>query len=381
MTPRIPVCAPVLGSSERAYVLEAIDSGWISSAGELIGRFERAFGALCGARHVESCANGTVALHLLLHAIGVGPGDEVILPSETFVATGNAVLYTGATPVFCEIDERSWVIDPADALARVTARTRAIIGVDLFGVLADYGALRAGLRRLGRDDVKLVEDAAEAVGSTADGRPSGSLADAAIFSFFGNKTITTGEGGAVVTDDEALGARLRFLKNHAMDPRRRYFHPELGFNYRMTNLQAAVGCGQLEHAGDLFARKRRVHARYRAALSSVPGVRFAAVPEGQVVVPWLHALIDERLASEEARDALLARMLERGVETRPFFVPLHLFPYFSPYSASCTRGGPGALPRTESIAARGLCLPSGAALADDEVDRCIEVFLACREGL
>lgn len=350
-------------------MLEAVDSGWISSAGEFIGRFERAFAQLCRVRHVESCANGTVALHLLLHAWGIGPGDEVIVPSETFVATANAVVYCGAKPVFCEVDDKSWVIDVDDAIARVTERTRAIIGVDLFGVVADYDALRARLHELGRSDVKLVEDAAEAAGSTVRGRPTGSLADAAIFSFFGNKTLTTGEGGAIATDDVELGARLKFLKNHGMDGKRRYYHPELGFNYRMTNLQAAVGCAQVEAAHDLCARKRRIGERYRKALSGVAGVRFATIPEGQEVTPWLHAVVDETLPSEAARDALLSRMLEQGVETRPFFVPLHTFPYFTDTAP---------LPRTEHLAARGICFPSGAGLTDAEVDRSVEVFLACR---
>lgn len=374
MSERIPVCAPFFTGKEREYLLEAVDSGWISSAGEFITRFERAFGALCRTRHVESCANGTVALHLLLHAYGIGSGDEVIVPSETFVASANAVVYTGATPVFCEIDEKSWVIDVADALARVTPKTKAIIGVDLFGVVADYDGLRAGLKNLGREDVKIIEDAAEAAGSTSRGRPTGSLGDAAIFSFFGNKTITTGEGGAVTTDDVALGARMKFLKNHGMDSKRRYYHPELGFNYRMTNLQAAVGFAQVEHASELFARKQRVHARYRAALAGIPGLRFAEIPAEQNVVPWLHALVDDKLESEAARDAFLARMMERGVETRPFFVPLHTFPYL----ADTPVAGVGALPRTEAITARGICLPSGAGLGDAEIDRVVDVFLACR---
>ena len=377
MANRIPVCAPVFTGKERAYVLEAVESGWISSMGEFIGRFEALFGKLCGQRHVETCANGTVALHLLLHAMGIGPGDEVIVPSETFAASANAVVYTGATPVFCEIDERTWVIDVNDALARVTPRTKAIMGVDLFGVLADYDGLRAGLAKIGRADVKLVEDAAEAAGSSIDGRPAGSLGDAAIFSFFGNKTLTTGEGGAVATDDLALGARMKLLKNHGMDQNRRYYHPELGFNYRMTNLQAAIGCAQVEAAADLCGRKKRIGARYRQKLAGVAGVRFAEIPRGQDVVPWLHAIVDDRLDGEAARDALMARMLERGVDTRPFFVPMHLFPYL----AHTPVAGEGALPVSERIAARGLALPSGGGLTDDEVDRSVEALVECREGL
>jgi perosamine synthetase len=375
--PRIPVCAPVFSGKEREYVLEAVESGWISSAGAFIGRFEAKLAEACGVRHVEACANGTVALHLLLHAMGIGPGDEVVVPSLTFVASVNAIVYCGATPSFCEIDDRSFVLDVADALRRVGPKTKAIIGVDLFGTLADYDALRAGLAAMGRSDVKLVEDAAEAFGSTSRGRPAGSLADGAIFSFFGNKTITTGEGGAVTTDDLELGARMRFLKNHGMHASRRYYHPELGFNFRMTNLQAAVGCAQLEAREDLCARKVRAHARYRARLEGIDGVRFPAVPEGQRVVPWLHVLVDERLDGEAARDALMARMLERGAETRPFFAPAHTFPYLSAYPGA----GAGALPKTEHAAANGLCLPSGGGLTDEEIDRAADAFATCREGL
>jgi perosamine synthetase len=374
---KIPVCAPVFVGKERQYLLEAIDSGWISSMGAFLGRFEAKLAELCDVRHVEACCNGTAALHLLLHAMGVGAGDEVIVPSLTFVASANAVVYCGATPSFCDIDASTFVLDPADALRRVTPKTKAIVGVDLFGTLADYDALRAGLAAMGRADVKLVEDAAEAFGSRSRGRPAGSLADGAIFSFFGNKTITTGEGGAVTTDDEALGARMKFLKNHGMHATRRYYHPELGFNFRMTNLQAAVGLAQLEAHEDLCSRKVRAHARYRARLSGLPGVHFAQVPEGQQVVPWLHVLVDELLDGEAARDALLQRMLERGVETRPFFSPCHLFPYFE----ASPGAGAGALPHTELAAAKGLCLPSGGALTDEQIDRVAEAYVASREGL
>lgn len=372
MSDRIPVCAPVFSGKERTYLLEAIDSGWISSAGPFIARFESALAGVCRVRHAEACANGTVALHLLLHALGIGPGDEVVVPSETFVATANAVRYTGATPVFCEVRDDSWVIDVADALGRVGPRTKAILGVDLFGVLADYDGLRAGLAAQKRDDVLVLEDAAEAIGSTDRGRPAGSLAHAAIFSFFGNKTVTTGEGGAVTTDDVALGARMKFLKNHGMDPQRRYHHPEMGFNYRMTNLQAAVGCAQLEEIAALCEKKRHGHARYRARFAEVPEIRFAAVPAEQSAVPWLHAFVDESLPSADARDRALAALAAEGIEARPFFAPNHLFPYFG--------GRPGDLPRTERLAAKGVCLPSGAGLTDAEIDRAAEAWLRVRRA-
>lgn len=367
---RIPVCAPVFSGRERAYVIEAVDSGWISSTGAFLGRFEAAFARFCGVRHVESCANGTTALHLVLHAIGVGPGDEVIVPSFTFAASANPILFCGGTPVFCEIDPTTWVMDVADALARVTPKTRAIVGVDLFGVLVDYDALRDGLARMGRSDVKIIEDAAEAAGTSSRGRMAGGFGDAAIFSFFGNKTLTTGEGGAVATNDEALGARVRFLKNHGMDARRRYFHPELGFNYRMTNLQAAVGCAQVEDAADLCAGKRRVHARYRARLANVEGLVFQHFPSDQDVTPWLVAIVDASLPNEAARDRLLAAMSDRGVDGRPFFVPCHHFPYFPKPAAPLTT--------SDRVAASGLALPSGGGLTDAQIDRACDVLVECR---
>jgi perosamine synthetase len=367
---RIPVCAPVFSDRERAYVIEAVESGWISSTGAFLGRFEAAFARFCGVRHVESCANGTAALHLVLHAIGVGPGDEVIVPSFTFAASANPILFCGGAPVFCEIDRDTWVMDVADALSRVTPKTRAIIGVDLFGVLVDYDALRAGLARIGRGDVKIIEDAAEAAGTSSRGRVAGAFGDAAIFSFFGNKTLTTGEGGAVATDDEALGRRVRFLKNHGMDSRRRYFHPELGFNYRMTNLQAAVGVAQVEAAHDLCARKRRVHARYRERLARVEGLIFQHFPSDQDVVPWLVAIVDTALPSEAARDRLLAAMSDRGVDGRPFFVPCHHFPYFPKTDST--------LSVSDRVAASGLALPSGGGLTEAEIDRACDALIECR---
>ena len=369
MKPIIPVCAPLLGERELELVTQAVREGWISSAGPFVQAFAERFAAYVGCTHAEPVANGTVGLHVVLHALGIGPGDEVIVPSQSFVATAAAVAYCGATPVFADIVRSTWTIDPDDVARKLTDRTRAVIPVHLFGTCADMGALRRVLAA--RSDVLVIEDAAEAFGSSLDGVQVGALGDAAIFSFYANKTITTGEGGMVTTSRAALADRVRFLKNHGMSAEKRYYHPELGFNYRMTNLQAAVGVAQLEAAADLVARKRRLDARYRAALASVPGIHVQEIPPNQRVAPWMFVVVDDALTGESARDALIERIKSRGVETRPMFYPLHRLPAFAARPA-------GPMPVTDDISFRGLALPSGAGLTDDEMDRSIEAYLAER---
>lgn len=367
----IPICAPFFVGTEQAFVDEAVQTGWISSAGPFLSRFEREFATVCGATRAETMANGTVALHVVLHALGVGPGDEVVVPSQTFAATGAAVRYCGATPVFADILADTWNVDPADVARKLTARTRAVIPVDLFGLCADVPEIRRALARAGREDVFVLEDAAEAFGSRYLGVHAGALGDAGIFSFYGNKTLTTGEGGMVVTSREPLAERVRFLKNHGMSAEKRYFHPEIGFNYRMTNLQAAVGLAQLGGRDVLVGNKRRVHARYRAALEGTKGVHLQAIPAGHEPCAWLTNVVDDALAGEAERDALLARMRARGVDGRPMFYPNHMMPGF----AGCPGAGAGNLPVTEDVSFRGLALPSGAGLRDEQIDRAVEVYL------
>lgn len=375
--PMIPVFSPFFTGRELEYLTRAVTTGWISSAGPFLADFEEALARQVGVAHAEACSSGTAALHLVLHALGIGPGDEVIVPSQTFYATTAAVAYVGATPVFAEMLEDAWTIDPEDCVSKLSPKTRAIIPVDLFGLCAEIPALRRALAKAGRDDVFLLEDAAEAYGSALEGVHAGALGDAAIFSFYGNKTITTGEGGMVTTSREELASRVHFLKNHAMSAEKRYFHPEVGFNYRMTNLQAAVGLAQLEAASELIARKIRIHARYREALEGERGVRLQVVPPGHSFVPWLTTVVDDALAGEEDRDALLERLRARGIDTRPMFYPNHLLPAF----AKSPSAAMGSLPLTESISFRGFGLPSGAALTDSEIDRVVEAYLAERRAL
>ena len=238
----IPVAAPSLEGNEKKYVMDCLESTWISSTGEYVDRFEGAFAEFCGVKHAVSCSNGTTALHLTLLALGVGPGDEVIVPTLTFVATANSVVYCGGRPVFVDVQADTWNIDPALIEAKITSRTKGIIVVHLFGLSVDMDPVLSLARRRG---LFVIEDAAQAHGAEYKKKRVGSLADVATFSFFGNKIITTGEGGMVVTDDASIANKVELLKNHGMDPNRRYWHPIIGYNYRMTNVAAAIGLAQI----------------------------------------------------------------------------------------------------------------------------------------
>jgi perosamine synthetase len=310
-----------------------------------------------------------VALHVTLHALGVGPGDEVLVPDLTVAATAHAVLLTGAAPVLVDVDPATWCMDPAAALRALGPRTRAILPVHLYGQPADMTALAAVARRAG---VPLVEDAAEAHGAVWAGQRVGSLGRAATFSFYGNKVITTGEGGMITTDDDALAERIRFLKDHGMSRERRYFHTELAFNYRMTNLQAALGVAQLERIGWLVARKRLIHSWYRELLGGAgagagadPGLALnPTVPRARSVY-WMTSVL---LPEGAPREEVAARLRTQGVDSRPFFVPMSALPHLAPHR-TVNADGEGACPVAADLSRRGLNLPSGCALGREEVER------------
>jgi perosamine synthetase len=350
----IPVFAPWLSENARRYVLDCVDSGWISSLGEYVGRFEKSFAVFCEARHAVATSNGTTALHLCLATLGIGPGDEVLVPDLTFVSTANVVRYTGATPVLVDSDPRTWGMDPADARRQITSKTRAIIPVHLYGHPVDMAPLLALAAEHG---VEIVEDAAEAHGARYQGRRVGAIGRIGAFSFYGNKIITTGEGGMVVTNDPALAERAAFLRDHAMDPRRRYYHPEIGFNYRMTNIQAAIGCAQLEQADAILTRRKAIAAAYEAGLAGIPGLTGPPAEPWAENVYWMYSVLVEP-AFGPSRDAVIAGLHARGVDSRPFFVPLHELP---PY-----RQAP-SFPVAISLGARGINLPSGTGLHVDDI--------------
>jgi perosamine synthetase len=358
--PFIPVAEPDLGPLEERYVLEAVQSGWVSSIGAFIDRFEKGFAEYCGSKHAIMLSNGTVAIHLCLIGRGIGPGDEVILPDLTFVATAAGVKHAGATPVLVDVEPETYCIDPQLVEAAITPRTKAIIAVHLFGHPANMTALRQIADRHG---LFLLEDAAEAHGARWEGKRVGGLGDAATFSFYGNKVLTTGEGGCITTNDDALAARVRFLKDHAMSKERRYFHPEVGYNYRMTNMQAALGCAQLERAAEILARKAQVLGMYREAFSSLD-VRLNPSRAPAEPICWLVVAL-----LPQAPDRLEGELREAGIDTRPFFIPMSQMP---PYAACRLVKGREHVAR--DVASRGLCLPSSTKLTREAVERVAAVL-------
>lgn len=359
----IPIYEPSLGPTEEQYVGQAVRSGWISSNGKYIKEFETRFADFCGVAHGISVSNGTTALHLILHALGIGPGDEVIVPALSFVASANSVHYTGAKPVFADVDPVTWTIDPAAVEALITPRTKAIMPVHLYGHPAPMVELRA---LAAEHELLLVEDAAEAHGAAIGRERTGTLGHAAAFSFFANKVITTGEGGMVTTNDAALAARCRMLRDHAMPPERRYWHDEVGFNYRMTNLQAAVGVAQMGRIDEFLARKRAIATQYQAALANVPGLTLPVELPGYTNIYWMVSVLIAH-PYPLTRDELILALRERNIDSRPFFHPLDtLPPYYS--STPC--------PTAFTLSRQGINLPSAPSLTDDQVSYICEVLRA-----
>jgi perosamine synthetase len=359
MSSRIPVAAPDLGGNEERYAVEAIRSTWVASTGPFVDRFEADFSRLCGTRFAIPIVNGTAALHLCLVALGAGPGDEVIMPSLTYVATANSAMYQGATPVFVDVDPETWCVDPALVEAAVTPRTRGIVAVHLYGHPADMDALNAIAERHG---LWVIEDAAEAHGATYKGRPVGGLATLGAFSFYGNKLLTSGEGGAIVLDDPNLEARLRLYRGQGMDPTRRYFFPVIGYNYRLTNVACAILCAQIERFEEMTASRERIYRAYREGLAGIPGIKFQPSAHWAHVAPWLFSITVESDAFGRTRDELAAALDKQSIETRPFFMPVHELP---PYAGLPTR----ELPETRRLANTGVNLPTSSRLALSDVDR------------
>ncbi|MGB7159649.1 MAG: DegT/DnrJ/EryC1/StrS family aminotransferase [Tepidisphaeraceae bacterium] len=361
----IPVAIPDLSGNEERYVLEALRSSWISSTGPFIQRFEKDFAAMCDARAAIGVCNGTVALHLALLALDVRPGDEVLVPSLTYIATANAVRYVGAEPVFVDVDPQTWCIDPTKLEAAITPRTKGIIPVHLYGHPADMDAINhiAGVHGLW-----VVEDAAEAHGARYKGRATGSLAPVATFSFYGNKILTSGEGGALTVSDPRMELRMRTLRGQGMDPQRRYYFPVTGYNFRLTNLACAILCAQLERTEQILARRRAIFAAYREALADVPGIRFQPVASWADPAPWLFCITVDEKPFGRSRDELMATLGGDGVETRPFFVPLHGLP---PFREQSIRRGE-VLPITDQLAACGMNLPTYSGMSDADVMRVAE---------
>jgi perosamine synthetase len=365
----IPVSEPMLAGHESEYVAQALETGWISSAGSFIDEFEAAWAAYCGRRYGVAVSNGTTALQVAVAALGIGPGDEVILPTFTIISCVLAVIYAGATPVLVDADPDTWCMNVAEVEQRVTPRTKAILPVHIYGHPVDIDPILALADRHG---LAVIEDAAEAHGaeyrSGAGGgwRRCGSFGTVSCFSFYANKLVTTGEGGMVLTDDASVANRLRHLRNLGFEKDRRFFHRDLGFNFRLTNLQAAIGLAQVERIDQTVVRKREIGKRYAAALSALPGLRLQPERPWAKSVYWMNGLV---LDAETGLNAveLGQRLARLGVETRPFFLGMHSQP------ALLDRGlfAGERYPVADDIAEQGLYLPSGVGLSDAQIDEVV----------
>jgi perosamine synthetase len=353
MTTFYPISRPSLTALETDYVIRVVQSGWVSSIGEYIEAFEAGFARFCGTKHAIAVSNGTAALHLALVALGIGSGDEVVVPDLSFIATANAVLMSSATPVFADIEDETLCLSSASLERCISPRTRAVMPVHLYGHPADMAAINAVAERHG---LIVIEDAAEAHGAAIGAKRVGSLGRCATFSFYGNKNLTTGEGGMITTDDHALAERCRQLRDHSMSKMRRYWHEELGYNYRITNLQAALGCAQLERADELLGERRRICAWYHEELANLRGVTLNRAANWATPSHWL-ACIEVEGLNDARRADLMQRLRVRGVDTRPYFYPMSDMPYMKTADT----------PVSHAVSARGLNLPTYLGLTREDV--------------
>lgn len=360
----IPVAGPWVTEREVEYVADAARNAWFSNHYEYNRRFEETFAAYVGVRHAVSLPHCTAAIHLSLAAAGIGPGDEVIVPDVTWIASVAPVAYVGATPIFADIKKDTWCIDPRSVEAAITARTKAIIGVDLYGSMADWAELR---RIADRHSLLLIEDAAEALGSEYGGRKAGALGDTGVFSFHGSKTLTTGEGGMFVTNDDHLHQRVMTLRDHGRPPGDKLFlNTEVGFKYKMSALQAAFGLAQIERVEELIAKKRQIFEWYREALQDLDGIALNAEPQGTLNSYWMVTAIPDPSFGMD-KFALMDAFRERKIDTRPFFSPLSSLPAFADRPESSAHMP--ANPVGETIAKYGVNLPSGYHMTEELVQR------------
>ncbi len=368
----IPVCEPVLDGNEMKYAMDCLETNWISSLGRYITLFEEKFSQYCGVPYGVACSNCTTGLHMSMVALGIGPGDEVIIPDFTLVVSANTVIQTGARPVLVDADPRTWCIDPDLIEAKITPRTRAIMAVHMYGHPCDMSAI---LDIAERHDLFVIEDCAEAHGAEVNGQKVGSFGDVACFSFYGNKILTTGEGGMVLCGDEKLAARLRLLRDQGFqDPR--FVHQVMGFNYRMTNIQAAIGLAQTERVAEKVARKRWIGQTYNELLAGQAELTLPCEEPWAKNVYWMYGvLIGAGFGA--SKEELMHQLKVKGVDTRSFFCPMHLQPVYQ-------RAGPrfpdpaGDYPVSTDLWERGLYLPSGLGLTRAQIEEVVEKLLECR---
>lgn len=353
----IRLSSPSLVGREREYVLDCLDREELSSVGCYVSRFEAEFAKFTDSNYAVACCNGTAALHLAILSTGIRPGDKVLLPALTYVATANAVRYCGGIPIFCDVDPKTWCIDPNDVIRHLKAGVKAtiILPVHLYGVVCDMTALGRIAKAYG---CFLIEDAAEAHGAEWEGHRVGGVSDLGVFSFYGNKLVSSGEGGMVVTDSVGANEVMRLHRGQGVSAGNRYYHSVIGYNYRLTNIQAAIALGQLETLGQRLVAHKRIGDYYRARLSEF---ETQDTYENTTRVDWLFALL---VPEGVDRDRVAERMKEKGIETRPVFIPMTQLPmYMAPTPENAQR-----------IASRGLCLPTHAGLSEEDLESVVSGF-------
>lgn len=364
----IPWANAVFSGNEKKYVMEALDSTWISG-GYFVDTLEKEFLAYHKADFGLSASNGTTALHLALLAAGIKAGDEVIVPGFTFVAPVNMIIACGATPVFAEIDKETWLIDPASIENAITEKTKAIIVVNLYGNVCDMDPICA---IAAKDDLLVIEDNAESPFSSYNGRYSGTIGDIGCFSFQATKTITTGEGGFVITKHKELYDEMRIIRDHGMQKDKRYWHTHIGYNFRLTNLQAAIGLAQLEQIGTIIADRERIYKKYTERLVGQTGIRLQYYADNVDPVVWALVLKMDPAVFGCDRDALIQAMKEKGVETRPGFYPCTVLPLYAEYTTQ-------PLPVCEEVGANLISLPFFVSLPNNDIDYICDTLLNIRK--
>jgi len=365
----IPVCEPKLGEKELENVIDCIKTNWISSKGKYITEFEEKFSRYCGAKYGIATSNGTTALHLALASAGIKPGDEVVIPSFTMIATANSVTYTGAKFALVDSEPEYWTMDVSKIEEKITPRTKAIMVMHTYGHPCDMDPILDIAKDHG---LLVIEDAAEAHGAEYKGRKTGGLGDMGCFSFYANKIITTGEGGMVVTNNEEFAERARLLRDLAFEKEKRFLHRYLGFNYRMTNLQAAVGVAQFEHIDEFVETRRRNAHLYNSLLSEVEGITTPKEAEWAKNVYWMYTILVED-SFGVSRDELMARLKEKGIGTRRAFYPIHVQPLYE-------EGFKGQkYPVSDELSGKGFYLPSGNTLTKEQIEKVVESIKSIRE--
>lgn len=358
----IPVCTPLLGGNEIKYVTDAVSTGWISSSGSYVTAFEEAFAKYCGVKYAVAVCNGTVAIHLALSALGIGKGDEIIIPSFTMIATAFAVCYTGATPVFVDADKDTFNIDVTKIEEKITSKTKAIIPVHIFGNMCNMDEIQ---RIAKKHNLFIIEDSAEAHGAEYKGKKSGSFSDIASFSFFANKNLTTGEGGMVVTDNEEYYKKCKYFKNMCfpVDAPRVYLHDDIGFNYRMSNLHAAIGLAQVEKADEYRDMRIKNAKLYMKYLSEVPGILFQKDEENSLNVHWMNTIVIDPAVYGHNKDELIAHLKENNIDTRLLFQSMSKQKSLKDFGCDCS----GSYPVTDWLSDNGFYLPSASSLTEDQI--------------